>query len=157
MYTDNLFGYQPYWSVVPPYYVGDVLPDPYRVGDFPIHKDKKREDDYQKSWAEIIKRLQNTPVVTNFDRQVWFNNADGNGQIFRLEVVGYGQEHISAEIKDSTLCVSGKRGQKSFSQQFKIPSPEKLDLANVSARVEYGLLEINFASRKSEVKSVKIL
>lgn len=156
MYT-NPYNGASYWSIIP-FHIGDILPDTYRVGDFPILRDDKRKDDLQKGWIEAIKKFSN-PITTTesiFDKQVWFNNTDG-GQTFRLEVVGYGQEHISAEIKDSVLHVSGKRGQKSFSQQYQIPSPEKLDLNNVSAKVEHGLLEIVFSAKKTEVKSVKIL
>ncbi len=155
MYTDNLFSYQPYWSIIPP-----TINLPYEawIGDFPPLEDKRRKDDLQKGWAKIWKdsSWDTSDLLKSRDKQVWFNNTDG-GQTFRLEVVGYGQEHISAEIKDSTLHVSGKRGQKSFNQQYQIPSPEKLDLNNVSAKVEHGLLEIVFSAKKTEVKSVKIL
>lgn len=141
---------------LPFFYIGDVLPDPYRVGDFPFRGEKTLE----KGWAEVLKQFQPSKTtistVAGLDNQVWFNNTDG-GQTFRLEVVGYGQEHISAEIKDSILYISGKRGQKSFSQQYQIPSPEKLDLNNISAKVEHGLLEIVFSAKKTEIKSVKIL
>lgn len=129
------------------------------VETWPYHRrPKNKNDDLAKGWAEFHEKIQN-PVTTTesiFDKQVWFNNTDG-GQTFRLEVVGYGQEHISAEIKDSVLHISGKRGQKSFNQQYQIPSPEKIDLNNVSAKVEHGLLEIVFSAKKTEVKSVKIL
>lgn len=156
MYTDNLFSYQPYWSIIPP-----TTNWPYQtwIGDFPPLEDKKRKDDLQKGWIEALKKFSN-PITTTesiFDKQVWFNNADGNGQTFRLEVVGYGQEHISVQASENFLTVSGKRGQKSFNQQYQIPSPEKLDLNNVSAKVEHGLLEIVFSAKKTEVKSVKIL
>lgn len=157
MYTDNLFSYQPYWSIIPP-----TTNWPYEtwIGDFPPFGDKKSKDDLYKGWAERLDKagqpITSKSVGTLFDKQVWFNNTDDSAS-FKLEVVGYGQEHISAEIKDSTLHVSGKRGQKSFSQQYQIPSPEKLDLDKVSAKVEHGLLEITFSAKKTEVKSVKIL
>ncbi len=131
------------------------------IGDFPLLEDKKRKDDLQKGFAEIIKNLREPVATTNttgtlFDKQVWFNNSDG-GQTFRLEVVGYGQEHISAEIKDSILVVSAKRGQKSLYQEHEIPSHEKLDLEKITAKVEHGLLEIVFPPKKTEVKSIKVL
>lgn len=151
------YPYRPYWE-------GIGWPYETWIGDFPpiLPRDKKDEENYQKGLAEFREKILNPATTTNtigsiFDKQVWFNNTDGNGQTFRLEVVGYGQEHISAEIKDSVLHVSGKRGQKSFTQQYQIPSPEKLDLNTVSAKVEYGLLEIVFSAKKIEVKSVKIL
>ncbi len=147
---------EPYYPYSWPY-VG-TLPYETWIGDFPPFEDKRRKDDLQKGWIEALKKFSN-PIATTqsiFDKQVWFNNTDG-GQTFRLEVVGYGQEHISAEIKDSTLHISGKRGQKSFNQQHQIPSPEKLDFEKVSVKVEHGLLEIVFSAKKTEVKTVKIL
>lgn len=159
MYIQNLL---PKNCIIEPYYPyswpAHTWPYETWIGDFPPLEDKKRKDDLQKGLAKIWKdsSWDTSDLLKSRDKQVWFNNTDG-GQTFRLEVVGYGQEHISAEIKDSTLSISGKRGQKSFSQQYQIPSPEKLDLNNISAKVEHGLLEIVFSAKKTEVKSVKIL
>lgn len=149
---------EPYYPYSWPYL---VRPYEIWIGDFPPLEDKKRKDDLQNGRTKILERFPNSTATTNstgtiFDKQVWFNNIDG-GQTFRLEVVGYGQEHISAEIKDSSLHVSGKNGQKSFNQQYQIPSPEKLDLDKITAKVEHGLLEIIFPPKKKEVKSIKVL
>ena len=151
---------------LPLFYIGDFLPDPYRVGDFPINTDQR----IKKGWTKISDYMEdkqakppqdifNLHGKSIFDQQVWFKTTDnnGDGQTFRLEVVGYGKEHISAEIKNSVLHVSGKNGQKSFNQQYQIPSPEKLDLAVISAKVEHGLLEIVFPAKKTEVKTIKVL
>ena len=150
----------------PFFYIGDIIPDPYRVGDFPINTDQRikkgwtKISDYtedKKGIEEILKNLQKPGVPQSvFDKQVWFDYTDGSLS-FKLEVVGYGKEHISAEIKNSVLHVSGKNGQKSFNQQYQIPSPEKLDLAEISAKVEHGLLEIVFPAKKTEVKTIKVL
>lgn len=160
MYTNPFteFG-QPFWSIIPPspWYIGDPVPDPYQVGDFPPYnpRDKKAEEGYQKGWADWIDSL-NKAVPVALEKEYWFDNTDG-GQTFRLEVVGYGKEHISAEIKETTLIVTGTNGKKSFTQKFPILSPEKLDLAAISAKVEHGLLEIIFPPKKQEVKSIKVL
>lgn len=147
---------EPYYPYSWPYLV-----KPYEtwIGDFPPLEDKKRKDDLQKGWIEALKKFSNPITATEsiFDKQVWFNNADGNGQTFRLEVVGYGPEHLSVGASGDILKISGKNGQKSFNQQYQIPSPEKLDFEKVSVKVEHGLLEIVFSAKKTEVKSVKIL
>ena len=142
---------------LPLFYIGDIIPDPYRVGDFPIRGEKTLE----KGMAEILKSIQRPGVpistVAGLDKQVWFNNSLGSGQTFRLEVVGYGQEHLAVEVSDNFLNVSGKRGQKSFNQQYQIPSPEKLDFNSISVKVEHGLLEIVFPAKKTEIKTIKVL
>lgn len=165
MYT-NLTDFnngQPYWSIVPPFFIGDRIPDTYTVGDFPRRPREINNEETKKGWAELMKKFQNPPPdIQNvhgksiFDQQVWFNNTDG-GQTFRLEVVGYGKEHVSAEIKGNILHVSGKHGQKSFNQQYAIPSPENLDLNIAVSKVEHGLLEITFPAKKQEIKTIKIL
>jgi len=148
---------QPYWSIVPPFFIGDRIPDDYTVGDFPRRPRKINDNEINQGWAEWIEKLQN-PTTTSFssEKQVWFNNTDG-GQTFRLEVVGYGKEHISAEIKSNTLHISGKHGQKSFNQQYAIPSPENLDLNIAVCKIEHGLLEITFPAKKQEIKTIKLL
>ncbi len=116
MYTNSHNG-GPYWSIIP-FHIGDFLPDPYRVGDFPILRDDKRKDDLQKGWAKFLEKHQKPETLDSLEilknqKTNFVYNPDGSIS-FKLEVVGYGQEHISAEIKDSTLHISGKRGQKSF-------------------------------------------
>lgn len=157
MYIQNLL---PKNCIIEPYYPyswpAHTWPHETWIGDFPPLEDKRRKDDLQKDLAKIWKdsSWNTSELLKSSEKQIWFNNTDGSVS-FKLEVVGYGQEHISVEIKDSTLHISGKRGQKSFSQQHQIPL--KLDLNNVSAKVEHGLLEIVFSAKKTEVKSVKIL
>lgn len=160
MYTDPFTDFNhPYWSIAP-FYIGDVEPDPYRVGDFPISKQER----IKRGWTKVSdymedKKANLPPDIKNilgksiFDQQVWFNNTDG-GQTFRLEVVGYGREHVSAEIRGSVLYVSCKG---KFDEQYQIPSSEKLDLSAISAKVEHGLLEIIFPAKKQEVKTIKVL
>lgn len=143
---------QPYYPIGWPY-------DDW-IGDFP-RRPRKDDEQIEQGWAELIERLQNpttstTSITYSTEQQVWFNNVDG-GQTFRLEVVGYGREHISAEIKSNTLHISAKHGQKSFNQQYAIPSPENLDLNNAVSKVEHGLLEITFSAKKQEIKSIKLL
>lgn len=149
---------QPYWSIVPPFFIGDRIPDHYVVGDFPRYPREVNDEETKKGWAELIKKLQNptTSITYSTEQQIWSNNTDG-GQTFRLEVVGYGREHVSAEIKGNILHVLGKHGQKSFDRQYAIPSPENLDLNNAVSKVEHGLLEITFPAKKQEIKTIKVL
>lgn len=151
MHLDNLFNNQPFWSILPLQF-GDY-PEPYKVGDYPS---LNKGEDWSKGWADWVEKLQKQPIVgkRTLNPSNWTSNTEG-GQTFRLEVVGYGKEHVSAEIKDNLLYVSGKRGQKSFNQNYSIP--ENLDTANPVATVEHGLLEIKFSAKKQEVKGIKIL
>lgn len=144
---------QPYYPIGWPYggsWVDDFPRRPREIND--------EEIKIKQGWAEWIEKLQNptASITYSTEQQVWFNNADG-GQTFRLEVVGYGREHISAEIKSNTLHISAKHGQKSFNQQYAIPSPENLDLNNAASKVEHGLLEITFPAKKQEIKTIKLL
>lgn len=152
---DNLFYHgKPYWSVIPLQF-GD-FPELYKVGDFPSLK----KEDWSKGWADWAERLNNN-TKTNLQlgdllNSVWFNSDDG-GLTFRLEVVGFGREHVSVSITDDVLSVSAARDSKLFDRNFIIPSPEKLDLSAVSAKVEHGLLEIVFPAKKQEAKTIKVL
>lgn len=151
---DNLFNHgQPYWSILPLF--GDILPDPYRVGDFPSpHKqemNKKGWSDWAESFEDKIKIKDHLGM-----NSVWFNSDDG-GLTFRLEVVGFGREHVSVKITENVLSVSAARDSKLFDRSFIVPSPEKLDLSAISAKVEHGLLEIVFPAKKQEVKTIKVL
>lgn len=131
------------------------------IGDFPRLPRPPREindEETKKGWAKLIEKIQNPAQATTYStsQQIWSNNTDG-GQTFRLEVVGYGREHVSAEIKGNILHVSGKCGQKSFNRQYQIPLFENLDSNNAVCKIEHGLLEITFPAKKQEIKTIKVL
>lgn len=154
MYT-NPYNGAPYWSVIPLF--GDILPDPYRVGDFPSPRKEEMDKKGWADWAESLGGNTKTNVqLGDLLNPVWFNSDDG-GLTFRLEVVGFGREHVSIKITENVLSVSAARDSKLFDRSFIIPSPEKLDLSAISAKVEHGLLEIVFPAKKQEVKTIKVL
>lgn len=127
---NNLFNHGgPYWSVIPLYLEDFLSP--------------RKEETSKKSWADWAESL-------------WLDSDDG-GLTFRLEVVGFGREHVSVKITDNVLSVSAARDSELFDRNFIIPSPEKLDLSAVSAKVEHGLLEIVFPAKKQEAKTIKVL
>ena len=95
----------------------------------------------------------------------WFKSAEKesfsetkDGLKFRLELAGFGKEHVSVSIEDGkTLKVSAKNNMLSYSNSFTIPNAEKYHLSGALAKMENGLLEISFATKKEEVKTIKIL
>jgi HSP20 family molecular chaperone IbpA len=77
---------------------------------------------------------------------------------FRLELAGFGKEHVSVSIEDGkSLKVSAKNNMLSYNNSFPIPNPEKYNLSNPTAQMTNGLLEIFFAAKKEEVRAIKIL
>lgn len=81
---------------------------------------------------------------------------------FRLELAGFGKEHVSVSIEDGkTLKVSAKNNNlaniTAYSNSFTIPNAENFNLSNPAAQMNNGLLEIFFAAKKEEVKTIKIL
>lgn len=149
----------PWWGIVPPYpdypqgsfpdypYVGDPIPDPNRVGDFPLRK--------------LHELFYYPPVITKStdgwnwslplsNKTVWFNQIDG-GQRFVLELAGYSKEEIDVKIDGEFLKVEKKNPQNIVNpeSQYKIPDSNTLDLERFSAKMENGLLEISFPPKKN--------
>jgi hypothetical protein len=160
MYTNPFTDFNhgaPYWSVVPLQF-GD-FPDPYRVGDFPTSKDSLP---LKGGYSRFFPLENPPPDIKNirgksiYDQQVWFDHTDGNLS-FVLEIPGCAKENITAEIKDDVLVVNGAYENKIFSESWAIPSPKSLDLENLSAKVENGILKIIFPAKKQEVKTIKVL
>lgn len=161
MYTNPFTDFNhgaPYWSILPLQF-GD-FPDPYRVGDFPTSKDSLP---LKKGYSRFFPLENPPPDIKNilgksiYDQQVWFNNVDDSGVTFTLEIPGYAKENITAEIKDDVLVVNGAYENKLFSESWVIPSAKYLDLENLSAKVENGILKIVFPAKKQEVKTIKVL
>jgi HSP20 family molecular chaperone IbpA len=77
---------------------------------------------------------------------------------FHLELAGFAKEHVSVSIEGGkNLKVSAKNKMLSYSNNFLIPNAENYNLANPTAQMENGLLEISFAAKKEEVRTIKIL
>jgi len=133
-----------------PLYVGDIIPNPYQVGDFPPPKDLVDLIFPQTKWS----------IATPNEKPVWFEQTDG-GEKFVLELAGYKKDQISVEIKNdgiSLLQVKGKRTGDSFSREFSIPNVNKIDLFASVVVMENGLLEILFPPKKKvKSDSIKLL
>jgi len=78
---------------------------------------------------------------------------------FRLEMAGFAKEDVSVSVKieDYTLKVESINKQKPFSRNFVIPNAGNYNLLSGAAQMSNGLLEIFFAPKKEEVKTIKIL
>jgi hypothetical protein len=77
---------------------------------------------------------------------------------FRLELAGFAKEHVSVSIEGGkNLKVSAKNNMLSYNNSFTIPNAENYDLSNPAAQMSNGLLEIFFAAKKEEVRTIKIL
>ncbi len=141
----------------PPLYIGDPIPDPNRVGDFPLSK-KLHELFYYPSRVTKSTDGWNWSLPTS-NKTVWFNQIDG-GQKFVLELAGYSKEEISVKIDGEFLKVEKKKPNNIVNpeSQYAIPSPNTLDLTKFSAKMENGLLEISFPPVKKEPpQTIKIL
>lgn len=130
-----------------PLYIGDPVPDPNRVGDFPL---KKLQELF---WQPVEYWKYASPpfaITTSQKDTVWFNQIDG-GQKFVLELAGYSKEEISVKIDGEFLKVTKKKPQNTVipESHYKIPSPTTLDLEKFSAIMENGLLEISFPPKKN--------
>lgn len=77
---------------------------------------------------------------------------------FRLELAGFAKEDISVTVGENKyLNVNSTNGQKPLNKVFTIPNAENYNLANPTAQMNNGLLEIFFAAKKEEVQTIKIL
>lgn len=138
-----------------PLYVGDPIPDPNRVGDFPLKK--------------LHELFYYPPVITKStdgwnwslplsNKTVWFDQIDG-GQKFVLELAGYSKEEIGVKIDGEFLKVEKKKPQNIVNpeSQYVIPSANILDLEKFSAKMENGLLEISFPPKKNKVSETIVI
>ena len=81
-----------------------------------------------------------------------------DGLKFRLELAGFAKDEISVTVGENKyLNVNSKLGPKPLNKVFTIPNAENYNLANPTAQMSNGLLEISFAAKKEEVRVIKIL
>lgn len=138
---------QPYY----PYeYIGDRFYNPWHELVPGLYKSYPHATDNTYPWT----------TTTTAEKNHWQKQKDGS-QKFSLEVVGYGKEHISAEIKNDGLPyleVKLSKDKKNSTFTFSIPDDQNLSLDLATSKVEHGLLEIFIpAAQKQESKTIKIL
>lgn len=122
--------------------------DEFYIPAVPPYRSYENDKPLNKTIADWLK----SPAKEYFSK-----TKEGNLK-FRLELAGFGKEHVSASIEDGkTLKVSAKNNMLSYDKSFLVPNPEKYDLSNSAAQMTNGLLEIFFVAKKEEVKSIKIL
>lgn len=155
-----------WWRTLPDYqensfpdyppYIGDPVPDPNKVGDFPLKKF------HELFWCPS-RPSKSTDGTWNYypsqEKTVWFPQIDG-GQKFVLELAGYSKEEIGVKIDGEFLKVEKKKPQNIVNpeSQYAIPSANTLNLEYPSVKMENGLLEISFAAKKVErPKVIEIL
>lgn len=138
-----------------PLYVGDPIPDPNRVGDFPLKKL------HELFWCPS-RVSKSTDGSWNYypsqEQTVWFPQIDG-GQKFVLELAGYSKEEIGVKINGEFLKVEKKKPQNIVNPEssYEIPDSNTLDLEKFSAKMENGLLEISFPLKKHKVSETIII
>lgn len=140
-----------------PLYVGDPVPDPNRVGDFPLKK--SQELFWHPHYPSYVKESNGCWSLNRLLKEttVWFNQIDG-GQKFVLELAGYSKEQVSAKIINGILTVGTKRTTIYRTNDYRIPSVETLDLERFSVTMKNGLLEISFPPKKKDApKTIVIL
>lgn len=102
-------------------------------------------------FQELFKKLRNEPE--------YFSKTEAKSLKFRLEMAGFAKEDVSVSVKieDYTLKVESINKQKPFSRNFIIPNAGSYSLLSGAAQMSNGLLEIFFAPKKEEIKTIKIL
>lgn len=138
---------------------------PSEVPEFPRRKPKNwGEDQYYIPAIPPYRPFEDKPLdslsalAKYLQTNQHFSQTKEGNLKFRLELAGFGKEHVSASIEDGkTLKVSAKNNMLSYDKSFLVPNPEKYDLSNSAAQMTNGLLEIFFVAKKEEVKSIKIL
>lgn len=77
--------------------------------------------------------------VNMYYKSLVLNNNEG--YLLKLYVPGYGKDDLKIEIEDSLLTIRGEELEKSFS------IPDSIDLENVSAKCDKGILEIKIPKK----------
>jgi len=108
---------------------------------------------------------RNTPAVNIAEKET--------GYLIELSVPGFSKEEINIEVENDTLKISGERkndkqeekqgfsrrefNYSSFSRSFTIPS-KKIDLENVQAEYEAGILSLNLpkAEKANWLKKIEV-
>ncbi len=126
--------------------------DEFYIPAVPPYRSYENDKPLNKTIADWLK----SPAKEYFSK-----TKEGNLK-FRLELAGFGKEHVSVSIEDGkTIKVSAKNNNlaniTAYSNSFTIPNAENFNLSNPAAQMNNGLLEIFFAAKKEEVRTIKIL
>lgn len=89
--------------------------------------------------SELLKNLRREPEPFTQTK---------DGLKFRLELAGFAKEDLSVTINDKALIVKSLNTKNPYSKGFVIPNAENYNLANPTAQMSNGLLEISFAAKK---------
>lgn len=142
---------------------------PSEVPEFPRRKPKNwGEDQYYIPAIPPYRPFEDKPLdglsalAKYLQTNQHFSQTKEGNLKFRLELAGFGKEHVSVSIEDGkTLKVSAKNNNlaniTAYSNSFTIPNAENFNLSNPAAQMNNGLLEIFFAVKKEEVQTIKIL
>lgn len=121
---------------------------------FPEHsKLRKSTDDY---WVPVVSQYRPFADEPNALGE-WLASQNStakeftktkDGLNFRLELAGFAKEDLSVTINDKALIVKSLNTKNPYSKGFVIPNAENYNLANPTAQMSNGLLEISFAAKK---------
>ena len=78
---------------------------------------------------------------------------DENGNL-RLNMPGYGAEDLDIELKEDSLFVKTK--DEKFSREFVLLNPDKINLKEITATCEKGVLIIELPEIKAKVTKIPI-
>lgn len=96
------------------------------------------------TWDQMYSKYKNLPCIINSE----------DGLQFEMPLPGYKKDDILIDIEDSVLTI-GSDGVESnsfataFSKSFKLP--DDLDMSTCEAKLEDGILTINFSKKPEEV------
>jgi HSP20 family protein len=129
---------------------------------------KQKEIDLFNDFLNSFEKREDMNVLVDFKPAV--NTREGKEAYYiDVDLPGVKKEDINVDVKDNILIISGKRETKSEVKEdeyYKIESsygkfqrsftlPEKVDLENISASCEDGVLEVVIPKLQIEENSAK--
>jgi HSP20 family protein len=129
---------------------------------------KQKEIDLFNDFLNSFEKREDMNVLVDFKPAV--NTREGKEAYYiDVDLPGVKKEDINVDVKDNILIISGKRETKSEikkDEYYKIESsygkfqrsftlPEKVDLENISASCEDGVLEVVIPKLQIEENSAK--
>lgn len=107
----------------------------------------------------FYKDIFNAPLFYNLETTYGFNDrvvkTENGSYKVTLEVPGYGSEDVEVSVKDSTLTVNLKQGDKKRKVSYRLGRDVKQE--NITATCKNGLLTILCpVDRETNVKSIRV-
>lgn len=88
-------------------------------------------------WQVTDRRLQKSFVLS----------YNSNGYICKIEVPGFGKEHLKVTLEGKILKIVGDNGEDKLSETIHLELPDTAELVNPRVKLENGLLTVTFKNK----------